>query len=39
VATPGVFGGNTQTLTSRLQEHIFRTGLNYNFNAPVVAKY
>jgi outer membrane immunogenic protein len=25
--------------TSRVQEHIFRTGLNYHFNSPVVAKY
>jgi outer membrane immunogenic protein len=29
----------TVTNTSRVSEHIFRTGLNYNFNAPVVAKY
>ncbi|WP_315838390.1 outer membrane protein [Bradyrhizobium prioriisuperbiae] len=38
VATPGFFGGS-QTFTSRAQEHIFRTGLNYYFNSPVVAKY
>jgi outer membrane immunogenic protein len=25
--------------TTRVQEHIFRTGLNYHFNSPVVAKY
>ncbi|MGV7211918.1 hypothetical protein [Bradyrhizobium sp. UFLA05-112] len=25
--------------TSQLQEHIFRSGLNYHFNTPVVAKY
>ena len=28
-----------QTFSTRTQEHIFRTGLNYHFNAPVVAKY
>jgi outer membrane immunogenic protein len=27
------------TTTTRVQEHIFRTGLNYHFNSPVVAKY
>jgi outer membrane immunogenic protein len=27
------------TSTTRVQEHIFRTGLNYHFNSPVVAKY
>jgi outer membrane immunogenic protein len=31
-ATPGV-------LSTDVQQHIFRTGLNYHFNAPVVAKY
>jgi outer membrane immunogenic protein len=25
--------------TTHVQEHIFRTGLNYHFNSPVVAKY
>jgi outer membrane immunogenic protein len=25
--------------STRVQEHIFRTGLNYHFNSPVVAKY
>lgn len=29
----------TQTFSTRTQEHIFRTGINYQFNAPVVAKY
>ena len=28
-----------QTFTTRTQEHIFRTGINYHFNTPVVAKY
>jgi outer membrane immunogenic protein len=26
------------TTTSRVQEHIFRTGLNYHFNGPVAAR-
>ncbi|MEH2511774.1 outer membrane immunogenic protein [Nitrobacteraceae bacterium AZCC 1564] len=32
-------GGFDHTFTTRVQEHIFRTGLNYHFNSPVVAKY
>ncbi|WP_424629111.1 outer membrane protein [Bradyrhizobium sp. SYSU BS000235] len=32
-------GGVDHTFTTRVQEHIFRTGLNYHFNSPVVAKY
>jgi outer membrane immunogenic protein len=32
----GIF---TVTTTTRAQEHIFRTGVNYHFNSPVVAKY
>ncbi|WP_371930181.1 outer membrane protein [Bradyrhizobium sp. CCGUVB1N3] len=31
--------GATFAHTSQLQEHIFRSGLNYHFNTPVVAKY
>ena len=31
--------GGTDTFTTRTQEHIFRTGINYHFNTPVVAKY
>lgn len=31
--------GATFAHTSHLQEHIFRSGLNYHFNSPVVAKY
>jgi len=32
--------GNAPVVYStRVQEHIFRTGLNYHFNAPVIAKY
>ena len=27
------------TGTTRVQEHIFRTGINYHFNSPVVARY
>ncbi len=30
---------NTATVTTNVTEHIFRTGLNYHFNSPVVAKY
>jgi outer membrane immunogenic protein len=29
----------TATTTTRVQEHIFRTGVNYHFNSPVTAKY
>jgi outer membrane immunogenic protein len=32
-AVPGL------TFTTRAQEHMLRTGLNYHFNSPVVAKY
>ncbi len=31
--------GGTDTFTTRTQVHNFRTGINYHFNAPVVAKY
>jgi outer membrane immunogenic protein len=31
--------GATHTISSNVTEHIFRTGLNYHFNSPVVAKY
>jgi outer membrane immunogenic protein len=34
-----VSGGTTFVSTSSVKEHIFRTGLNYHFNSPVVAKY
>jgi outer membrane immunogenic protein len=27
------------TATRSVTEHIFRTGINYHFNSPVVAKY
>jgi outer membrane immunogenic protein len=30
---------NTTVLTTSVTEHIFRTGLNYHFSSPVVAKY
>jgi outer membrane immunogenic protein len=38
---PGVGGGPAITAVNSTQvhEHIFRTGLNYHFNSPVVAKY
>ncbi|KZD20785.1 outer membrane protein [Tardiphaga robiniae] len=32
-------GATTLTSSSKVTEHIFRTGLNYHFNSPVVAKY
>ena len=31
--------GGSVALTTGAQEHIFRTGLNYHFNTPVVTKY
>lgn len=39
-ATNGfVSSGVPFALTTRVNEHVLRTGLNYHFNAPVVAKY
>lgn len=32
-------GGATVDFSTRAQEHMLRTGLNYHFNSPVVAKY
>jgi outer membrane immunogenic protein len=34
-----IFPGVAVTTTTQVHEHIFRTGLNYHFNSPVVAKY
>jgi outer membrane immunogenic protein len=34
-----IFGGVPATTTRSVTEHIFRTGINYHFNSPVVAKY
>jgi len=31
--------GTTTTFSTKATEHVFRTGLNYHFNSPVVAKY
>jgi outer membrane immunogenic protein len=31
--------GGAAVTSTHVQEHIFRTGLNYHFNSPVVAKY
>ena len=31
--------GAPGVLSTQVQEHVFRTGLNYHFNTPVVAKY
>jgi outer membrane immunogenic protein len=38
---PGAAGGPAvlATNSTQVREHIFRTGLNYHFNTPVVAKY
>jgi len=40
-ALPTVAGGPTiiAANSTQVHEHIFRTGLNYHFNSPVVAKY
>jgi outer membrane immunogenic protein len=38
----GVGGGGAPVVvgtTTSVREHIFRTGLNYHFNSPVIAKY
>jgi outer membrane immunogenic protein len=32
-------GGVTAIFDTRVQEHIFRSGINYHFSSPVVAKY
>ena len=34
-----VFGATPATATRSVTEHVFRTGINYHFNSPVVAKY
>ena len=34
-----VLGAVPATATRSVTEHVFRTGLNYHFNSPVVAKY
>lgn len=34
-----VNGARTIAVTSSVKEHIFRTGVNYHFNSPVLAKY
>jgi len=34
-----IAGNRAIAVTSNVKEHIFRTGLNYHFNTPVVAKY
>lgn len=33
------YGGADHIFSTKVQEHVFRTGLNYHFNSPVVAKY
>lgn len=34
-----VFGAVPATTTRSVTEHVFRTGINYHFNSPIVAKY
>ncbi|MBR1219141.1 porin family protein [Bradyrhizobium sp. U87765 SZCCT0131] len=34
-----VITGTGLTFSTKAQEHVFRTGLNYHFNSPVVARY
>ena len=34
-----IFGAAPATATRSVTEHVFRTGINYHFNSPVVAKY
>lgn len=38
-STTNAFGGGTSVNTTKVTEHVFRTGINYHFNQPVVAKY
>jgi outer membrane immunogenic protein len=38
IAIPGA-GVVTATNSTQVREHIFRSGLSYHFNSPVVAKY
>ena len=38
-STPFVAGGATLVASSGVKEHVYRTGVNYHFNTPVVAKY
>jgi outer membrane immunogenic protein len=38
-STPFAFGGATLVAGTSVKEHIYRTGVNYHFNSPVVAKY
>jgi outer membrane immunogenic protein len=34
-----IFGAAPATATRSVTEHVFRTGINYHFNSPVVARY
>ncbi|MGO3930313.1 outer membrane protein [Rhodopseudomonas pseudopalustris] len=38
-STTDVFAGGLGVSTSKVTEHMVRTGINYHFNQPVVAKY
>ena len=34
-----IIAATPATATRSVTEHVFRTGINYHFNSPVVAKY
>jgi outer membrane immunogenic protein len=38
-STSNAFAGGLGVNTTKATEHVFRTGINYHFNQPVVAKY
>jgi outer membrane immunogenic protein len=40
-STSGIIAdpGNPAVTTTSVKEHVFRTGVNYHFNSPVIAKY
>lgn len=38
-STTDIFAGGAGVNTTKVTEHILRTGINYHFNQPVVAKY
>ncbi|MGO3927209.1 outer membrane beta-barrel protein [Rhodopseudomonas pseudopalustris] len=38
-STTDLFDGGNGVNTTKVTEHVFRTGINYHFNSPVIAKY
>ena len=34
-----IIAATPATATHSVTEHVFRTGINYHFNSPIVAKY